>query len=119
MRPTVIPQALDGQPFRTANAFALGVSLKTLRGARFRRIAKGVYVAAAAADSHRIRVRGVMLTLPPGTVATGVTGLQLLGVDVGSAAPMVFASIHPWPVRRRDVKVISAPQGSLPVEPRH
>ena len=106
MRPTVIPQELDGQPFRTADAHALGVSLKALQGARFRRIAKGVYVAAAAADSHRIRVRGVMLTLPPGTVATGVTGLQLLGIDVGSPTPMVFATVHPWPVRRRDVKVM-------------
>jgi hypothetical protein len=110
MRPTVIPQALDGQPFRTADAYALGVSLKSLRGGRFRRIAKGVYVTAAAAESHRIRVRGLMLALPPGTVATGVTGLQLLGVDVGSATPMVFASIHPWPVRRRDVKVMRLKQ---------
>jgi hypothetical protein len=106
MRPTVIPQELDGQPFRTADAQTLGVSRKALQGARFRRIAKGVYVAAAAADSHRIRVRGVMLTLPPGTVATGVTGLQLLGIDVGSPTPMVFATVHPWPVRRRDVKVM-------------
>ena len=56
---------------------------------RFRRIAKGVYVAAAAAESHRIGVRGVMLTLPPGTIATGVTGLQLLGVDAGAQLPMI------------------------------
>src|SRR5688572_11991685 len=107
MRPTVIPQALNGQPFRTADAYALGVSLKTLQGDRFRRIAKGVYVAATTtADSHRIHVRGVMLTLPPGTVATGVTGLQLFGVDVGSRLPMTFATTHPRQVRRRDVKVM-------------
>jgi hypothetical protein len=106
MRPTVIPQALNGQPFRTVDAYALGVSSKTLQGARFRRIATGVYVAAAAAESHRVRVRGVMLALPPGTIVTGVTGLQLHGVDVGSHLPMMFATIHPWPVRRRDVKVM-------------
>jgi hypothetical protein len=47
-----------------------------------------------------------MHALPPGTVATGVTGLQLLGVDSGPQFPMIFASIHPWPVRRRDVKVM-------------
>jgi hypothetical protein len=106
MRPTVIPQALNGQPFRTADGRALGVSLKTLQGGRFRRITKGVYVAASMADSHQIHVNGVMLTLPPGTIATGVTGLQLLGVDVGSRLPLTFATSHPRQVRRRDVKVM-------------
>ena len=106
MRPSQIPPALNGTPFRTADAMALGVSLKTLEGARFRRLAKGVYVAAATADSHRIRVRGVLLTLPPRTVATGVTGLQLLGVDIGPELPMIFATTHPRQVRRRDVKVM-------------
>ena len=106
MRPTVIPQALNGQPFRTADAYALRVSLKSLQGGRFRRIAKGVYVAATTADSHRIQVRGVMLTLPPGTIATEVTGLQLHGVEVGPLVPMTFATTHPRQVRRRDVKVV-------------
>ncbi|HLM20680.1 MAG TPA: hypothetical protein VK390_04040 [Propionibacteriaceae bacterium] len=106
MRATVIPQALNGQPFRTADAYALGVSLKTLQGGRFRRITKGVYVAATTADSHRIQVRGVLLVSPPGTIATGVTGLQLLGVDVGPRLPMTFATTHPWQVRRRDMKVM-------------
>ena len=106
MRATVIPQALNGQPFRTAEAYALGVSLKTLQGGRFRRITKGVYVAATTADSHRIHVRGVLLVSPPGTIATGVTGLQLLGVDVGPRLPMTFATTHPWQVRRRDMKVM-------------
>ena len=76
MRPTVVPQALNGQPFQTADALALGVSWKTLQGSRFRRLAKGVYVAATTADSHRIRVRAILLTLPPRTIATGGTGLQ-------------------------------------------
>jgi hypothetical protein len=84
--------------------------LKTLQGSRFRRIAKGVYVAAATPDSHRLRVRGAMLSLPPSTIATGVTGLQLLGVDVGPEVPMVFASTHPRPVRRREVTVIRVKQ---------
>jgi hypothetical protein len=37
-------------------------------------------VAAANSDSHRVRVRGVMLALPAGTIATGVTGLQMHGI---------------------------------------
>jgi hypothetical protein len=110
MRPADIPPALNGQPFRTADAYALGVSLKTLQGSRFRRICKGVYVATATADSHRIRVRGVMLALPAGTIATGVTGLQMLGVDVGPELPMIFASTHDCPIRRRDVRAMRVKQ---------
>jgi hypothetical protein len=43
MRPSEIPAALNGQPFRTADARALGMSLKTLQGSRFPRLARGVY----------------------------------------------------------------------------
>jgi hypothetical protein len=68
-----------------------------------------VYVAVAS-DSPRLRVRGVMLALPPGTIATGVTGLQLLGIDVGPPLPMTFATTHPRQVRRRDVKVMRLKQ---------
>jgi hypothetical protein len=106
MRPSEIPAALNGQPFRTADARALGMSLKTLQGSRFRRLAKGVYAAATTGDSHRIQIRGVQLALPPGTIATGVTGLQMLGIDVGPQLPMMFATTHPRQVRRRDVKVM-------------
>jgi hypothetical protein len=106
MPPSVIPPALNGQPFRTADALALGVSVKTLQGARFRRLAKGVYVSSAIADCHALRIRGVMLALPAGTIATGVTGLQLLGVDVGPELPMTFATTHLRPIRRRDVRVM-------------
>ena len=85
------------------------MSVKTLQGSRFR-ITKGVYVAATTDVSHYIRVQGIMLALPPRTIATGVTGLQLLGVAVGPEVPMTFATTHPWPVRRRDVKVMRLKQ---------
>lgn len=106
MRPNAVPRALNGQPFQTADARALGVSWKTLQGSRFRRLAKGIYVDAASTNSYRLQVRGVMLALPPGTIAIGVTGLQLLGVDIGCPLPMIFATIHQRQVRRRDVKVM-------------
>ncbi len=83
VRRGVIPQALNGQPFETSFARAVGLSWKTLQGSRFRRITHGVYVATATADSARLRVRGVMLALPPDAIVTGVTGLQLLGIDMG------------------------------------
>jgi hypothetical protein len=106
MRPRLIPPALDGRPFLSAEARALGLSPKSLQGSRFRRLAKGVYVTATTADSYWVHVRGIMLTLPPGTIATGVTGLHLLGVDIGSQLPMTFATTHPPQIRRRDIKVM-------------
>jgi hypothetical protein len=101
-----IPQPLTGQPFRADDARALGLSWKTLQGTRFRRIAQGVYVAADSAETHRMRVRGVLCALPGDTIVTGVTGLQLLGVDVGPELPMTFATTHPRQIRRPNVKVV-------------
>jgi hypothetical protein len=97
MRPTVVPQALNGQPFQTADAFALGVSWKTLQGSRYRRVAKGIHVATTTADSHRIRIRGHV-----GLAAWDDRDrrLHLLGVDVGSQLPLTFATTHPRQVRR-------------------
>jgi hypothetical protein len=84
VRRSVIPQALNGQPFETSDARAVGLSWKVLQGSRFRRVTQGVYVTATSADSPRLRVRGVMLALPADTIATGVTGLQMLGIEVGA-----------------------------------
>jgi hypothetical protein len=106
VRRSVIPQALNGQPFETSFARAVGLSWKTLQGSHFRRITHGVYVATATADSAHLRVPGVMLALPPDAIVTGVTGLQLLGIDLGSELPMTFASTHPRQIRRRDVRVM-------------
>jgi hypothetical protein len=101
-----MPQSLNGQPFRTVDAVAFGLTWKALQGTRFRRLAQGVYVAATSAETHRMRVRGVMIALPDHTVVTGVTGLQMLGIDVGPELPMTFATTHPRQIRRRDVKVV-------------
>jgi hypothetical protein len=106
MRLAPIPRALTEQPFRAADARGVGVSWKTLQGTRFRRLAKGVYVSSTTPESFSLQVRAVLLALPPDTIATGVTGLQLLGVNIGCRLPMIFATTHPRQVRRRDVKVM-------------
>ena len=110
MRPIEIPQSLNGQPFRTVDAVDLGLTWKTLQGSRFRRVTRGVYIAAASPETHRTRVRAVLCALPADTIVTGVTGLQLLGIDVGPALPMTFATTHPRQIRRRDVKVMRLQQ---------
>lgn len=107
MRPSKIPADLARQPFTLAEAEALGVSRKVLRGRRFTSTGRGSYVQLAD-PGERVLVQGALLTLPPATVATGVTGLRLLGVLVGTPDPLRFITTHPHQVRRRGVRVTRA-----------
>ena len=51
------------------------------------------------------RVLTTLTVLPTPTLATGVTGLQLMGVEVGSAEPLRFITTSPRQVRRRGIRV--------------
>ena len=69
------------------------------------------------------RVFTALSVLPPASAATGVTGLQLLGVDVGSAEPLRFVTASPRQVRRRGFRVtrvsVLPPVRGLCVVPEH
>lgn len=101
MRPTDVPEELADRPFTLAEAQAAGLTRKVLRGKRFASTGRGTYVQHSAL-AESVRVSGALLTLPAETVATGVTGLRLLGVMVGTADPLRFVTTHP---RRRGVRV--------------
>jgi hypothetical protein len=100
-----IPDEFRNRPFPVAEARAAGMSRRMLRGARFRVVARGIYVTAAVPESYATFVRATLLTLPIATIATGVTGLRLYGVLVGSELPLRFATTHPRQVRRQGVQV--------------
>jgi hypothetical protein len=100
-----IPEALRSRPFLISEARGAGLSRRTLRGARFRAIARGVYATSAVPESHATLVRATLLTLPEDTIATSVTGLRLYGVLVGIERPLRFVSTHLHQIRRRDVQV--------------
>ena len=95
---------MTGRPFTLAEAQAAGLTRKVLRGKRFASTGRGTYVQDPAPDESLL-VAGALLTLPRETVATGVTGLRLLGVMVGTAEPLRFVTTHPHQVRRRGVRV--------------
>ena len=105
MRPSEIPDALAGYPFTLGQAQAAGVSRKVLRGQRFASTGRGTYVRVGGALDEAVLIHGALLTLPPQTVVTGITGLRLLGVMVGSPDPLRFVTSHPRQVRRRGVRV--------------
>jgi len=50
-------------------------------------------------------VDAARLVLPPETLATGVTGLQVHGVEVGDPEPLHFVTTHPGPIRRPGLRV--------------
>jgi hypothetical protein len=73
---------LSGEPFLVTEAVRRGVSYKVLRGTRFRRMFRDLYVAADAPDSERLRLAAVRLILPEGAVVSGRSAAWLLGVDI-------------------------------------
>ena len=105
MRPHEIPADLTRGPFTVATARAAGVSPKILRGRRFQSPHHGVHVLAATNGGEREAVAAALLVLPAGSLATGVTGLRLHGVEVGPPSPMRFVTTHARQVRRPGIKV--------------
>ncbi len=94
-RPHAIPRPLRTRPFTYAEARAVGVSPKTLRGDRFQRLHRGVVVCADIELTLEVRVRAALLILPPGTAATGETALRLYGLDVGRDRRLHFTTTRP------------------------
>ena len=100
-----MPQELARQPFTVAATRAAGVSWKVLQGQRFIRLGRGAYLRRDGLTAEASLVMGVLLTVPPETLVTGVSGLRLLGVEVGSPEPLRFVTTHPRQVRRKGVRV--------------
>ncbi|HSU35126.1 MAG TPA: hypothetical protein VLJ88_05660 [Propionibacteriaceae bacterium] len=82
-----------------------GLSTKVLRGRRFTSPHRGVHLLATGNGDLRVAVDAARLGLPPGTLATGVTGLRLHGVEVGNLEPLHFVTTHPGPIRRPGLRV--------------
>jgi hypothetical protein len=76
-----------------------------LQGRRFCSPVHGVYAAAGTDETLIGRVFTALTVLPPASITTGVTGLQLLGVDVGTADPLRFLTTSPRQVRRQGIRV--------------
>lgn len=69
VQPTSMPTALRRGPFTLLRARELGLDREVLRGHRFRRLLRGVYVAADLPDSRLLRLDAAMLLAPPGSFA--------------------------------------------------
>jgi hypothetical protein len=121
--PAPFPSRLSGRPFTPREAAALGVTARQLDAVRVRRLHHGVRAVLPGEPSLAVQVAAALKVLPADTLISGVTGLQLLGVDVGTTLPLRFCTTHPHQVRRRDVEVRRVkrlpPQHGQRVEPAH
>jgi hypothetical protein len=81
------------------------VSAKVLRGRSVRRLYRTVYVAADEPLTLALRIRAALRVLPAGTVVSGVTVLQLRGLDLGPSEPLRFLTVSPRQVRRPALRV--------------
>lgn len=98
--PRDVPAHLLADPFRCTDARALGVSVDTLRGPRFRAPFQGVRVAAALADSVQLRASAALLALPAGSVLSCHTAAELRRLPVPRQSA-VHADIPAARVRTR------------------
>lgn len=78
---------MDG-PFRGADAVGAGLSEDALRGARFRRLFRGVYVRSDHQLNLVVWLRAALLVLPADSVVSHVTAVHLYGLAIGDAWPL-------------------------------
>jgi hypothetical protein len=88
MRP--IPPSLHDRPFTRAEALALGVTPQMLRGARFVRVYEGVWRLRDHVLTFDGHVQAARLALPQDARITGITRIQMLGLDFGPPLPLRF-----------------------------
>lgn len=100
-----VPELLPRGPLTVSDALAAGLSERVLRGRRFRRVLRGVYLRADVELTEDLTARAALLVLPAGTVVTSVTALRMRGVAVGRARPLRLASLHPTTIVRTGMTV--------------
>ncbi|MGA8255990.1 MAG: hypothetical protein WB767_05375 [Nocardioides sp.] len=85
-----IPDDLLGCAFTRAEAAHHGVTSRMLEGSRFTRVYPGVWRATNTLLTHRQLIAAAALALPDQAHLTGITRLQMLGLDYGPRSPLRF-----------------------------
>jgi len=70
------------RPFTRADALAAGLTPKMLRGSRFRRLFRGVYISAKAPVNPLVRVQAALLLHPPTAFASHVSAARVYQLPV-------------------------------------
>ncbi len=97
---TVAPEPVA--PFTAGEA---AVPTGVLRGPRFRRLLRGVHVAARADDTLGMRCRAALLVLPKGAVFSHETAARLWGAVVPPRSRVQVTVPYARPIRRPELEV--------------
>lgn len=89
---TNVPMELRSRPFTTPEARAAGLSSTVLKGKRFRRLFRGVWVCSDVLVTLQVRLQAARLILPADAVVSHTTALALLGVESGPTEPLHFST---------------------------
>ncbi|WP_157805077.1 DUF559 domain-containing protein [Mumia flava] len=109
MRP--LPEAVN-QPFRSDAAHELGITPRQLDGKRFRRLFRGVHVAASVAVTFRTWLQAALLVLPADAAISHLTALRMWGLELRGMHPLHF-STNTQAHRERDGIVLHRRRGRL------
>jgi len=78
-----VPTSFDtSHPFTRADALAAGISPKMLRGSRFRRLFRGVYISADVPVNPLVRAQAALLLHPPTAFASHVSAARVYRLPV-------------------------------------
>ena len=119
-RGLVIPDELRRGPFSIAEAERAGVNREQLRGAGYRRVTRGVYVAAELDDGPMSRMRGLATRLRPGCAFSGLAAALVHGLEL-PVEPTIEATVPPAlnVTPRADLRIRRCQLGSGDVVERH
>lgn len=76
----------ERRPFTRDDAVKAGMTPKMLRGSRFRRLFRGVYVSGDVPDHVDVLARAALMAHPPGAFVSHQTAAQLCGIAVPHSA---------------------------------
>lgn len=110
--PSDLPWALRNHAFTTAQAAEHGLSRRVLQGRHFIQVHRGVHVLAGTELTMDVLVEADLLQLPADAHLSHVTGLQWLGIDIGSRTPRHYSTNTTSQTSMRDV-VLHRRQQSL------
>ncbi|MGH1563446.1 DUF559 domain-containing protein [Mumia sp. DW29H23] len=87
-----IPHELRCRPFTTGHAGRLGVTPQQLRGRRFLRLHRGIYVCADLPLTLVVRIGAALLALPSDALVSHLTALRLWGLEIRQLYPLHFST---------------------------
>lgn len=87
MAHSLVPSRFGRRPFTTAQARAAGISADVVRGPAFRKLFRGVYIAATVEMTFLLWLQAALLAGPADAVVSHLSALRVYGLAIGAEQP--------------------------------